>query len=205
MYNTCGDYGEMRDRERFLRDPADLARELRREGIRTMKIWPFDEYAERIRGHDITAAQLHEGVSALAAIRESLGEEMQVAIEGRCLGNLPTAVRIAHALEPHRPAWLEDLTWAEGIETLRDLRRSTSIPIVASERLTTRWRFFDLIGANAADIVMFDLVWTSGFSERERSRTWRRSVGSQSLPTTAAARSRTSRSRTCTRKWRTGS
>jgi galactonate dehydratase len=168
VYNTCGSYGEIDDRRRFLEEPGDLARELLADGITAMKIWPFDGYAAAREGQYISAHQVSEGVERLAAIRDAVGHDMDVAIEGHTLWNLPSAIRIARALEAYEPMWLEDMIWAENIDALAELRRATSAPIIASERVMTRWGFRALIEARAADIVMFDPIWTGGLTESRR-------------------------------------
>lgn len=165
VYNTCGNYGGMMDRDRFLTDPGPLARELADEGFGMIKVWPFDEFAERTHGQQISDHDVRDGVARVAAIREAVGDEMEIAVEGHGLWNLPSAVRIAKALEPLRPIWLEDLIWPDDVDALCDLRRATTVPVIASERLMTRWRFAELIDRGGADIVMFDPIWTGGLSE----------------------------------------
>jgi galactonate dehydratase len=165
IYNTCGNYGESRDRDRFLEDPGGLAEELLAEGITAMKVWPFDDLAARTDGQHVNPEALDKGVACIAAIRRAVGEKMEIAIEGHGLWNLPSAIRIARALEPYRPLWIEDLIWPDNINALAELRRATSIPVIASERLLTRFRFAELIAQHAADIVMPDLAWSGGISE----------------------------------------
>jgi galactonate dehydratase len=167
-YNTCGSYGAIRDRERFLTDPAGLSAELVGEGVKIMKIWPFDEFAPATEGQYIGPDALRVGGERVAAIRDAVGDQIEIAIEGHSLWNLPSAIRIAKELEPFRPFWLEDMIWPDNVDALADLRRATSIPIIASERLTTRWRVRDLIERGAADIVMFDPIWTGGISESRK-------------------------------------
>lgn len=57
----------------FMEKPAELARELRSEGITGMKIWPFDAAAERTGGTDITAGEIGNGIRIVEAIREAVG------------------------------------------------------------------------------------------------------------------------------------
>jgi galactonate dehydratase len=168
IYNTCGDHGAIRDRERFLSEPGELSRDLVEQGIPVMKIWPFDELAPVTEGQYISPDALRRGVERVAAIRAAVGEQIEVAIEGHSLWNLPSAIRIARALEPYGPLWLEDLIWPENVDALAELRRATSTPIVASERLMTRWRFRELVERHAVDIVMFDPAWTGGLSESRK-------------------------------------
>jgi L-alanine-DL-glutamate epimerase-like enolase superfamily enzyme len=168
IYNTCGAYGAIRDHELFLHDPARLARELLEAGIHIMKIWPFDQYAAPTEGQYIAPHDLAAGVDVVRQIREAVGDEMEIAIEGHSLWNLPSALRIARALEPYRPLWLEDMMWPDNIEAIRQLRQATSIPITTSERLFGRFAFRQVMERNAGDVVMPDLAWTGGFSEARK-------------------------------------
>jgi L-alanine-DL-glutamate epimerase-like enolase superfamily enzyme len=81
------------------------------------------------------------------------------------LWTLPAAVKIAKALEEFRPAWLEDLMRADDIAALAELRRQTTIPILASEYLATRYEYKPLLEQQAADIVMIDPTWAGGITE----------------------------------------
>src|SRR5579883_1888327 len=167
-YNTCASFGPYRDYERFQDEPGALARELRDSGIRAMKIWPFDVLAVDSLGQRITPAQLERGVSRLAAIRQAVGDDMEVAIEGHCQWNLPSAIRIAQALEPYRPMWLEELMPPDNAEATRALRAATRTPLVTSERLMTRFGFRPVIEGLAADILMLDLDWAGGLTEARK-------------------------------------
>lgn len=168
VYNTCGSYGTVRDTDRFLTDPASLARELLSRGITAMKIWPFDRYAEETGGQRISAAALEAGLKPVKAIRDAVGAEMDIAIEGHGQWNLPAAVKIARALEPLRPLWLEDLTWPDNPRVLAELRSSTTIPVIASERTMTGFGTTQLLDSAACDVVMTDLAWTGGLTEGRR-------------------------------------
>lgn len=170
IYNTCGNYGEIKDRDRFLSEPAALARELLDSGIRMMKVWPFDGLADRggRDGQFISDSALAEGVACVEAIRQAVGNEMEIAVECHSLWSLPSAIRIAQALEPYRPIWLEDMLWPDDPIALRRLREATRVPLIASERLLTRWRFREMLEQGAAEIAMLDIAWTGGISEARK-------------------------------------
>jgi L-alanine-DL-glutamate epimerase-like enolase superfamily enzyme len=167
-YNTNASYGPYRDHERSLEDPGGLARELLSTGIRAMKIWPFDDQAVPSLGQRITSEQLEYGVSRFRAIREAVGDDFEVALEGHCQWNLPSAIQIARAVEPYRPMWLEELMQPDNADATRELRSATSIPLVSSERLIGRAAFRPVIESMAADIVMLDLDWTGGLTEARK-------------------------------------
>jgi len=167
-YNTCAGYAGYPDHERSLVEPGELARDLLASGIRAMKIWPFDDQAVPSLGQRITPEQLEYGVSRFRAIRAAVGDEMDVALEGHCQWNLPSAIRIARAVEPYRPMWLEELMPPDNPKATRALRAATHIPLVTSERLITRFAFRPVIEGMAAGIVMFDIDWTGGLTEARK-------------------------------------
>jgi galactonate dehydratase len=167
-YNTCLSCPPFNDHERFLQEPAQLARELLSEGIRSMKIWPFDQFACNSLGQRISTSELKRGVAPIAAIRDAVGDEIEIAVEGHCCWNLPSAIRIAQAVEPYRPMWLEELMPPDSPASTHLLRDSTNIPLVTSERLMTRFGFRPVIEANAADILMLDLAWAGGLTEARK-------------------------------------
>lgn len=168
VYNTCGNWGDTRDRDAFLSDAGALARELLDQGTTMMKIWPFDGAAKRHNGQRIEADDLEAGVSCFKSIRDAVGDRVEIALDGHSLWNLPSAIRIARAVEPYRPLWMEDMIWPDNPSALAELRRSTSVPVMASERLMGRWAFHHAIESGAADIVMPDLGWTGGLSEGKK-------------------------------------
>lgn len=165
VYNTCVSRGGIRDHERFRDDPAGLARELVDAGYPAMKVWPFDELSVASLGQRIDRAQLAVGVRVFAAIRDAVGDDIEVALEGHSCWNLPSAVRIARALEEFGPLWLEDLLHATDAGAWVRLREETSIPICGSERLLTRHQVAPFLEAGALDVVKQDLCWTGGPTE----------------------------------------
>src|SRR5580698_7343539 len=162
IYNTCY------DRVDFNKEPAKLARELLASNVRAMKIWPFDGIARENGGNYITADQLKQAIEPLRLIREEVGEEMEVAIEFHGFWNLPSAKRIAAALEPYRPMWLEEMLPQDNLAAYAELARSTSLPLCLSERLMTRWGFRELLENRAAGIIMPDISWCGGLSEGKK-------------------------------------
>jgi len=161
-YNTCYDHID------FLTEPVLLARELARSGIHAMKIWPFDPIATQTGGQFITADQMRRGLEPLRLIREELGDSMEVAMEFHGYWNLPCAIRIAQALEPYAPMWLEEMLPQDNLAAYRELAQSTRLPLCISERLMTRFAFRELIENRAARVIMPDICWCGGISEAKK-------------------------------------
>ncbi|MFO1141793.1 MAG: mandelate racemase/muconate lactonizing enzyme family protein [Amaricoccus sp.] len=195
LYNTCAGYGHVRATARhalFERtedwslkpgdasegpyedllawryDAGALARSLLAEGIRAMKIWPFDVAAEASMGTRIGLPDLDRALEPFAQVRDAVGREMEIMVELHGLWTLPPALRIAEALKPYDVAWLEEPVRYNALDSMAELARHTSIPIAASERLATRQAFRQLIDKRAASIVMIDLAWCGGLSEARK-------------------------------------
>ncbi len=150
------------------KDAGALARSLLEMGIRCMKIWPFDPMALTNRGQTISLPELERGLLPFKQIRDAVGMEMDIILEGHGYWSLAPARRIAQALEPYKLVLLEDVMKPDNLRTLAKLRESTSTPICASELLMNRYAVLQLIEANACDVVMADPTWAGGISECRR-------------------------------------
>lgn len=197
VYNTCGGTtygrgrlpahglthgdGAMEDLQGFLERPAELAEELLEYGFRAMKIWPFDRVAQRHGGMLIDRDGLAWGLEPIERIREAVGDRIDIMVEGHGYWSLPAAIRIARAMEPYSPAWIEDFLLAHRPDALRRLRESTSIPLSVSEYLMTRWEYLPILEQEATDLVMIDPTWAGGISESRKIATMADTFG---LPVT---------------------
>lgn len=162
IYNTCY------DRVDFTSEPCQLARELLASNVRAMKIWPFDPIAKETGGNHISAEQLRRAIEPLRLIREEFGDSIEVAIEFHGFWNLPSAIKIAAALKPYKPMWLEEMLPQDNLAAYAELARSTDIPLCLSERLMTRWGFREILENRAARIIMPDVAWCGGISETKK-------------------------------------
>jgi galactonate dehydratase len=162
IYNTCY------DRVDFTNEPCKLAGELLDSKVKAMKIWPFDPIARETGGNHISAEQLRQAIEPLRLIREKYGDSIDVAIEFHGFWNLPSAKKIAAALEPYKPMWLEEMLPQDNLAAYAELARSTDIPLCLSERLMTRWGFRELLENRAASIIMPDIAWCGGISEAKK-------------------------------------
>jgi len=167
-YGDVGSAGPLQDNWSSLNAPGDLAEELISEGYAGMKLWPFDRFAHASGGTYISWADVEEGMRPLREIRDRVGMQIEIMIEGHAFFQLPAALRIADALREVKPLWLEDVLRVDNIATLGDFRRQSGMPIAASEMLLARRDFLDLLREGAADFVMVDPTWCGGISETMR-------------------------------------
>ena len=190
VYNTCVSYGKHRDYQAWMEGRAgELAQDLLNNGIKGMKIWPFDRFGTTLSGpaearsrtptcrplqsagvlaHHLSNEDLKRGLAVIEDIRLAVGDKVQIAIEGHARWDLPTAVRIGRALEPYDILWLEEIMPPDNPEAFVRLKAATTVPLCQSERVFTRFGFRPLVEQNVADIIMPDIAWCGGITEARK-------------------------------------
>jgi galactonate dehydratase len=115
------------------------------------------------------APKEHEAmVARVAAVREAVGPEIEVAVDMHGRYDVPGAIKFARAVEPYDLLWLEEPVPPENLDALVEVRRSTSTPICTGENVYTRFDFKPLFEKGAADYVMPDVAKCGGLAEAKR-------------------------------------
>ena len=156
--------GTFEDLWGFLNRPGELAQELIAEGYRGMKVWPFDVAAEVARGGpDI---DLSFGLGILDAIRETVGDGIELYVEMHSLLGLDAAIRLASELQRYNLTWFEDPIRGDSVKELTILKESTGVPIAVGENIGAgKNGYRPLIENRAVDTVICDLGWCGGITE----------------------------------------
>jgi len=178
VYNTCagatyatgttvgkGPSSQDDDLWRVLNDPGPLAAELLHAGYGGMKLWPFDAAALLNDGRTIDHQGLEAGVQVLASIREAVGPDIEIMLEGHGQWDVGAATRILRAVEQYDVLWAEDIVLAHDPRALKALSRSTSVPLAASEYLMGRWQYRQVLEAEAIGYLHLDPSWCGGITE----------------------------------------
>jgi galactonate dehydratase len=79
--------------------------------------------------------------------------------------NVGTAVRIAKAIEPYAPMFLEEPVPPEDVDAMLAVQRATSVPIAAGERLKSRLQARDYIEREAIRLYQPDAARIGGITE----------------------------------------
>jgi len=165
---VVGDPGPLGDSWKLFNEPVALAQELVGLGYSGLKVWPFDGAAVQYGPSRIPHAEIEKAVQPLRDIRDKVGMDLDIFVDGHAHFQLPAALRIADALREVQPLWLEDVLKMDNLDTLADFRRQSGMPISASEMLLTRADYNEALRKNAADYVMIDPTWVGGISETAR-------------------------------------
>ena len=184
IYNTCAGRGYMRksdqdssawgisdkndqyeDLQAFLTDAGSLAKELLAEGIGGMKIWPFDTYAEKNDGKDISDEDLKKGLIPLQKVRDAVGEKMQLMLELHALWSPLAAKKIFEATKDLKLTWIEDPIYPDLLDDYALLRNKGYAPIAHGETVTSMVRVEALLKNDYIDVLTLDLGWCGGFTQ----------------------------------------
>jgi galactonate dehydratase len=127
---------------------AAQAREVVAQGYTALKLDPFgaawrvQEPSEEDRSLDI-----------VAAVRDAVGPEVDLFIEGHSRFSVSTALRIAERLAPFRPGWFEEPVAHDDIGAMVEVARRSPVPIATGESYTSPQRFAELLGHDAVHIL----------------------------------------------------
>ena len=165
-WNLGVDGGPYEDLDGFMNRADELAESLLESGITAMKIWPFDPAAIENHGLFITAEQMKKAIEPFEKIRKAVGDKMEIMVEFHSLWNLPTAKKIARALEPYSPTWYEDPIRMNSPQALAeyaafDRRLGLRQRDARARACPTR----TCSTATRSHVVMVDLCWTGGLTE----------------------------------------
>lgn len=167
-HGDAGQPGPLEDNWNSIHNPGDLAQELLEQGYGAMKLWAFDHVFKRHGGDIISPADLEEGLAPFRAIRERVGDQMEVMLDGHGFFSLHAALRIAEGMREIKPLWMEDVLRPDSIPAMADFRSKAGVPIAVSEMLVTREQYRQALELQAADFIMIDPTWVGGISESKR-------------------------------------
>jgi galactonate dehydratase len=142
---------------------ADKAKEAVSQGFKALKWDPFgSSYLQ------IERKQLNEAIECVGAVYDAVKDNADIIIEGHGRFDIPTAVRVGHALGDFDILWFEEPIPPQNLEGLAEVKRRVNVPISAGERLYNRWEFRSLFELKAADFIQPDVSHAGGIMELKK-------------------------------------
>jgi len=92
----------------------------------------------------------------VAAVRETVGPDVQIMIEGHRRFSVAEAIWFGDALREFNPTWFEEPTDHTKIDATAEVARRLSIPVSAGESFTTTHQFAELLKHNSVHILQPD-------------------------------------------------
>jgi galactonate dehydratase len=142
---------------------AAKARIAVQQGFRALKWDPFGSAYLQIE-----RKQLKEAMACVGAVYDAVKDHADIIIEAHGRFDIPTAVRVGHALSEFDILWYEEPIPPQNLEGLAEVKRRITVPVSAGERLYNRWEFRTLFELKAADFIQPDVSHAGGIMELKK-------------------------------------
>jgi len=142
---------------------AACAKSAMERGVTALKWDPFGKAYLTLSN-----AELDNALACVAAVREAVGNRVDLLIEGHGRFDVPTGIRIAQELAQFRPMWFEEPVPPDNLEALKAVRDKSPVPISAGERLYTMKDYKELFELRAADYIQPDISHAGGIMELKK-------------------------------------
>jgi galactonate dehydratase len=136
---------------------ADAARGAVKLGYTALKFDPFGTSWRTLapREEDLS-------VEIVAAVREAVGPNVDLAIEAHSRFSVSNAIRIGKRLETYRPAWFEEPVPHGNIQAIIEVARHLEIPIATGESFSSKQQIAELLRYDEIDIINFEPLHMGG-------------------------------------------
>lgn len=148
------------------KEPEEFAEKAKiavQRGVTAMKWDPFGKSYMEISHKDFDKA-----LRCVAAVREAVGDQVDLLIEGHGRFNVATGIQIAKELEQFKPMFFEEPVPPDNLEALKAVRDKSPVAISAGERLYGRRDFARLFEMRGADYVQPDISHAGGIMELKK-------------------------------------
>lgn len=138
---------------------AEKAQGMVRQGFTALKFDPFgDQYGS------LSAAGLTAATSRVGAVREAVGEQVDLLIEYHGRFRPEAALRAGMALDRYHPRFMEEPVQPDLCDALAEFRRTVRTPVALGERLLTPADFESFLNRGLVDILQPDITNSGGFT-----------------------------------------
>ncbi|ABW00928.1 mandelate racemase/muconate lactonizing enzyme family protein [Caldivirga maquilingensis] len=144
-------------------DFAEKAKETVRRGYTALKFDPFGPYFDMI-----DSAGIKDAAERVKAVREAVGDGVDILIEAHGRFNAESAIRAAWALEPYNPLFMEEPVHPEDIEGLIRFRNSTRIRVALGERIINKGYLIQYLKLSLVDYLQTDVGRFGGLTEARK-------------------------------------
>lgn len=135
--------------------------------------WKFIRFHLPSEGDILEPARaVRQGVKQFVAIREAVGEDVEIILDVHTRLDPPDAIRLCRDLEPYRPYFIEDPLRSENMHSFHQLARHVAVPLAAGEHFASKWDFRELIEQDLIQYCRVDLCNCGGITESRKVAAW---------------------------------
>lgn len=144
------------------------ARRVVDSGFDALKLDPFKVDSDGVDRHpkrSVTRSLERSSIERVAAVREAIGDDVDLIVEFH--GNLwpRDAIRMARLLERFDPYYIEEPVDPFDASAMREVAQSIRSPVAAGERLYTKYDFKPFLEQKAVQIIQPDLGLAGGLTD----------------------------------------
>jgi len=149
--------------ERSAEEFHGAARRVVERGYKALKFDPFGPGRM-----ELEPAERRRSVELIEAVRDAVGEDVEILIEMHGRFAPHEALRLARLIEPFAPSWIEEPVPPDNLRSLKKVAEHVNLPIATGERIHDRIEFRELFELGAADIIQPDVGHLGGISETRK-------------------------------------
>src|SRR5262245_26251057 len=166
--------GKCRERVRVYqsargKDPKEVAEHaaalVKKYGYTAVKISPHMPGTNTLPYNRVTRV----AGERVRAVREALGADVDIGVDIHAkFLEVSRAIRMARAIEPYQPMWLEEPIRPENVPAMAKLASHVNIPLASGECNYTKHEFKTILEAQALDIIQPDVCLCGGLLEMKK-------------------------------------
>jgi galactonate dehydratase len=139
------------------------ARRVVERGYRALKLDPFGAGF-----YEMERSEKSLAISLVEAVRDAVGEDVDILVEMHGRFSPATAIEIARDLEPFRPGWVEEPVPPDNAEALARAAAGIRLPVATGERVHTRYETRRLLELGCVDVLQTDITMSCGLLEGKK-------------------------------------
>ncbi len=129
----------------------EKAKLVKAKGYTALKFDPFGSAWRTVELSDFDLA-----IAIIRAVRDAVGPEVDILVEGHNRFSVHTALRFAEAMAPYRPGWFETPVPPYKISSIVEVAKRSPVPIACGEDYYCREQFFELLKHDAVHIIQLE-------------------------------------------------
>jgi len=129
----------------------DKAKEVVSRGYTALKFDPFGAAWRVVDRADFALA-----IDIIAAVRDAVGPNVDILIEGHNRFSVHTALQFADAMAPYNPTWFEAPVPPQRISAMVEVAKRSPVPVACGEDYYCAQQFSELLGHDAVHIIQLE-------------------------------------------------
>jgi galactonate dehydratase len=129
----------------------ETAKKVINKGYTALKFDPFGSAWRTMSNYEFGLS-----IECIKAVREAVGPDVDVLVEGHNRFSVHVALQLAHAMAPYKPTWFEAPVPPQNIASMIEVARHSPVPIACGEDYYCREQFAELLKHDVVHIIQLE-------------------------------------------------